>query len=721
MLRADLTSPDLQFEALSYVWGASDDAPSSRERLPRPLIHLDGHELPITVNLARALRALRLRDAVRFIWVDAISINQDDAHERGHQVTLMSSIYRNATQVIIWLGEPPSFFNPIVPDSHIHDDVQGERSFGAICDVVNHWLSTRVPGLKASYGVVGRHRGVQHVRVGSSMPDMMEVGGSEAVGQRHLREGLNLEGQEENGLAETPHWEALCVLFDRSWFWRLWVFQEIVLARTAVARMGHIEINWKWIGLAAAILRTNYQGICETTRLGGVYNAYLMFRSSSQSDIPRIKFDFLRLLRLTRQFEVTDPRDRIYALLGITTTDNEPNKGRILVRADYTISTGELWKRLAVILLAKSNDLSLLSCVQYSAEKLESERRRYQHEYQWGWQPEQDSVEVSVPSWVPQWNLVYRATISPWDGAEHFSTAQGLPRTMGNPLTSETLVLQGIEIGIVGHGLPFMWHEADISLLQSEHLKSFFRTEAGLRMLTTTLTAGRNSYGSILKHDAPTPADLAAYVLSWEGHKPHHGDGWSVSSWYGARRPQQARGRINSVAADLDSAFLENLAVGGDATRFAEIAVQYCECRRLFLTMNGYLGLGPDTLQEGDVLCVLGGGDVPYILRPVKSNDYSKMKYLLVGECYVDGLMSGEAVVALAQGRILAGAIPPDLILQTIVDATKQESQVLMRYPSSQVMGEENDIKQLLVAAQSEYLEKSGRLPIPQKSWFEIC
>jgi len=60
--------------------------------------------LQITNNLAVALRHLRLRKKSRTLWVDAICINQDDPVERSAEVLEMGSIYRNAQQVVIWLG-----------------------------------------------------------------------------------------------------------------------------------------------------------------------------------------------------------------------------------------------------------------------------------------------------------------------------------------------------------------------------------------------------------------------------------------------------------------------------------------------------------------------------------------------------------------------------------------------------------------------------------------
>ena len=37
--------------------------------------------------------------------------------------------------------------------------------------------------------------------------------------------------------------------------------------------------------------------------------------------------------------------------------------------------------------------------------------------------------------------------------------------------------------------------------------------------------------------------------------------------------------------------------------------------RKLFLTRNGYLGLGPNVMQIGDEVYVITGSEVPFVLR----------------------------------------------------------------------------------------------------------
>lgn len=85
------------YEALSYVWGDSRGY---------EVCHVGkSHGIRITTNLSTALRRLRLPHRSRLLWIDALCINQEDIHERSHQVQLMDEIYRRADNVLIWLGE----------------------------------------------------------------------------------------------------------------------------------------------------------------------------------------------------------------------------------------------------------------------------------------------------------------------------------------------------------------------------------------------------------------------------------------------------------------------------------------------------------------------------------------------------------------------------------------------------------------------------------------
>ena len=95
-------SGDPSYEALSYTWG--------QPVFPK-ILHTDNGFLRITENLALALRRLRFKERVRYLWVDAVCINQNDAADKNRQVAMMGSIYKSARRVICWLGRADESIN----------------------------------------------------------------------------------------------------------------------------------------------------------------------------------------------------------------------------------------------------------------------------------------------------------------------------------------------------------------------------------------------------------------------------------------------------------------------------------------------------------------------------------------------------------------------------------------------------------------------------------
>ncbi|KAL8640213.1 MAG: hypothetical protein Q9228_002846 [Teloschistes exilis] len=76
------------------------------------------------------------------------------------------------------------------------------------------------------------------------------------------------------------------------------------------------------------------------------------------------------------------------------------------------------------------------------------------------------------------------------------------------------------------------------------------------------------------------------------------------------------------------------------AIELRNAAVMHCVCRNFILTDGGRSGLAPTTTRAGDLVCLLRGGDVPFVLR---REDMRKGCYRFVGEAYVHGIMQGEA------------------------------------------------------------------------------
>jgi hypothetical protein len=87
----------ISYEALSYTWG---------DKLPDQAVYTGAGKFYITKNVQAIMKELRLKPGKsRYLWIDAICINQDDIVEKNSQVAMMAEIYKKATRVNIWLGE----------------------------------------------------------------------------------------------------------------------------------------------------------------------------------------------------------------------------------------------------------------------------------------------------------------------------------------------------------------------------------------------------------------------------------------------------------------------------------------------------------------------------------------------------------------------------------------------------------------------------------------
>lgn len=60
--------------------------------------------------------------------------------------------------------------------------------------------------------------------------------------------------------------------------------------------------------------------------------------------------------------------------------------------------------------------------------------------------------------------------------------------------------------------------------------------------------------------------------------------------------------------------------------------------KRLFITENGFMGMGPQAMREDDLTVVFGGGTVPFVIRPYDDG------FRIIGSCYIEGIMDGELV-----------------------------------------------------------------------------
>jgi hypothetical protein len=105
----------------------------------------------------------------------------------------------------------------------------------------------------------------------------------------------------------------------------------------------------------------------------------------------------------------------------------------------------------------------------------------------------------------------------------------------------------------------------------------------------------------------------------------------------------------------------------GELVAYQKVVSDACHARRFFVTDHGRFGLGPWKAKKGDTVCILLGGETPFLLRrtecPKKTrradeeNNMPRVYHGLVGEAYVDGLMYYEGSM---EEDIVFGKIVPE-------------------------------------------------------------
>lgn len=574
----DHTVPE--YEAISYVWGRRDPVAYIKHRPSQ-------NTITVTQSLQAALEHIRCRDRDRLVWVDALCINQGDGKEKGTQVRKMNAIYARASCVLVWLG---------------FDTGCSNQAFGVLCALANETFRRQ------------SHRDGTQLEIA-----------------RHNARPLEGEPMQPVAIDQVPHisrrelWSKVMRFFSSPWFTRLWVLQEIVFAQEAILTWGDYSISWKYVGAAIEAIRQdqrthgihwllntrNLQNASFMWHLSNLYRHAECLQASQDSQQPAQDgvHPFLHLLDLARSLEVTDPRDKVYALLGFPTAEAGFNSSSLM--PDYTLSTAEVYMQVTRSFIEKNQSLDVLGLVTYQPQQSISIQT--------------DQI-ADLPSWAPNFNSNTIFPISNYNVGHQYSAGFSRPVCLLPSPTPATLRLKGVildTIRVTGLGRISEQDYAD------DNLKLVLRwcLEAGISLPTiaATLTAGRSRDGQLfssvqkdrnvvelvqLLKDEPLFRELAATFSA---------------------------GTTNALTMETSEA--------------KEALWRFITYRTPFITESGKLGLGPyyakgvsgsmnSDEKEPDVVVVLWGGQCPVVVGRAEEDG----RWVLKGECYVEDWMDGEAV-----------------------------------------------------------------------------
>jgi Heterokaryon incompatibility protein (HET) len=611
------------FVALSYVWG---DPNVTVE------IQLLGVPKRITTNLFAALTRLRERNLSQRIWIDALCINQDDTFEKSFQVPLMRQIYRSADEVLSWLGK---------------DDGETHLAFALLERWADAILSTS-PNL-------------------DNWPIGKQIRGAVATIERPFDE---------------QEWSAVKSLFQRSYWERIWIVQEIALARRCILICGRYEIMFEkvlwvhraWIGGDLRMARLE-EAITDAT-YPERFNDFMTIirdqidsqlhrnlKKNEGSPIARAIAAFPFLLKRASSLSATDARDKIYGLIGLLDVETPP------IQVDYGKSAADVYTSAVSLMIKATKRLDILTF-----GRIGSITNKTAKEGLPSWVPdfERNDLTIQISEDMPFHNSLFfnasgktKAECSINSSTKHISIKGILCDDIVAAITPcadhgerfrkwlafillhqpslngrQTSVQQAFFRAIIQDHL---WRGLDGIQFLGSHLElSYFQMVAGFLTAVRCVYEDKYlaSFDSELEFplrtqlDAETKLTLATWFHnpSWEQEEDYHS--------HAAPEVQRFLGHPRSPSRlqwpeSLSSSSEEN---GESNLVFFYAAMCHTKSRSLFVTRKGYIGVGCQSIEVGDDILVPFGCSVPLTVRKFGKN------FKVVGDAYVSGIMQGELV-----------------------------------------------------------------------------
>ncbi|KAH8589068.1 heterokaryon incompatibility protein-domain-containing protein [Bisporella sp. PMI_857] len=620
----------VSYEALSYCWG---------EPSVKTIIHCNGGSLLVTTNLKSALLYLRRKTGDRLLWIDALCINQEDLQERSQQVGIMSHIYRKASGTIVWLGEEAQNSSlGIDLCEKLYEFFKDEKTCLQPKSQFNFrtlWSSDHHDPFNPSHAQTDEGDFKKRTTEGNTESDK----GDEYKKFEDSSKGLPLRMNPPN----VYELLALRDLARRQWFRRIWIAQELALASQVTMVCGYRSISWDIFVYGFAMTFVSGHRISGGwDRDQNFIGPLVQIRESIQGGAPdQYQYPATLLDRLhgCRSFEATDPRDKVYGLLGVAPLDDKA----ISVKVDYGKTAEEVYVGLAHVILSSSGNLDLLS-IPHGDSQLGKHR---------------------LPSWVPDWSytsspsldLVFPASKrkSPSGPIREFAATRGSTST---PMFKDPqiLVLSGYIVDNIAQlseiiqapiadtlRMKLLDQKLDDekSVLEAEGLAGM-SVYFDIMMSIEDLALGGGNENSIYPTSEPRTRAFWRTLCTDTTYDSLDAGDLAFTGW---RQALKAPRVLKRFRVDKFTRLYNYLAAVGfgvtntlhESDGLFEIMMQPAFYNRFAITRDGYFAMVPPATKVGDQVGLFKGGKVPLIIRQ-KDDQWS-----LVGESYVHGIMHGEA------------------------------------------------------------------------------
>ncbi|TEY54139.1 hypothetical protein BOTCAL_0242g00090 [Botryotinia calthae] len=527
----------------------------------------DGQELQVKTNLAAALKHLRLADESRWVWIDAICIDQANIPERSQQVSMMRDIYAHANKVLIWLGDELAY---------------SKQAFGTIRKLAKLWQTREVARLQA----VDRR---PSLRLGPSTAEELSL-----------------------LLQDRLLWESLFALFSSTYFERTWIIQEIAVLTRATVVCGTQQVNWKLFHWGASFISATTSLLHQapdTDMLATIMAIASIQTISKQNYKDPLPF----YLRFVQASKCSDPRDKVFGLLGLRCNAEEvlPRLAKLMLHVDYNKSLQQVYQDAAEYIILSQQDLEICYAQPLTAKNVQG-----------------------LPSWVPDWSVRMGGAPTAFL-TTHYKVRHLLPGKIffhGSSMYVDGLILDSIDFTTstmscetplpdIKRIILHLFKRADVASADCE--------EPGLGFLNmlpylncSIYKNGESVFEALWRTLIGNTANFEPAESEFVRHF------WAVLDTIILRERGIVFDRHNfSRDLDLDPHIEQKLqndkvsqkfwrsAQEGQAHPFLEELVNTVQGRVFFTTSRGYMGFGAMGAKVGDQVCILGGGWTPFILR----------------------------------------------------------------------------------------------------------
>jgi hypothetical protein len=433
----------------------------------------------------------------------------------------------------------------------------------------------------------------------------------EAVQKLHsyVLEGGLLGVTQLDNIIDDLQADALEALLERPWFMRVWIVQEIISARRATIVCGNRSMDWLTFLKSMDVLINSNDSFRH--RCSQLYDVFLQLGNIYTHSNNIGKYTLEMLVEIYRTCKASDPRDKIFALVGLAA-----DEGNTACIPDYSKDVLEVYRDLASYYIVEKRCVNVLTGCKLS-----------------------DRVEhLLLPSWVPDWSCHTDINASPYTSPSAYRASADCPfsGTVGkdpNVLLLDGILLNKIELlgrpwTLVVRGL---FASRGNSRTIHELIKEYhFRTSCELIEEILDIFSQSPRYGSDYWN---------AYIRALVADKDHRGrrmEGRELSHLNYRRRFS-----ANSWAFQEEAASGKSVETPGDPSQEVinlNMAINQAGSGRTFcLFDDGRAGWVPDTAKIGDRVAIFTGAEVPILLRPQGD------ACLVVGETYVHEMMDGQA------------------------------------------------------------------------------